>query len=329
MKRLNRKNSTIKIFIHTILISLLLFHISKAQTVDEKKYFGTFKSANPYMMSKSLYGDKIPLKANDRPQLFDIKDGKIKVMVNGEYGYVYQDDLKSDQELIEFKNMIANGLVVLNEQEKIEEAERRRNEENQSINYTSIKSSYGDSSIFIVRARNNDVALFETPNGKVITEKLPLYEPLKVIKFYDKNYVKVRGVNDKSIFGYVLLYFIEKEKGLEQWVIDEELKEQKENERLTNEKLRIEKEKRLKESNIKKEKRLKELTALYGPDKAKKLINGELWIGMTVSEAIESKGTPKRINETVTADGKKQQFVYDDLYLYFEKGVLTTYQKSY
>ena len=305
----------------TIIVIFVIIDFGYSQnlgTTVDKVYYGTFKSANPYMLTKSLYGEKIPLKSTDRPQLFDLKDGKIKVMVNGEYGYVYVDDLKSDAELIEFKNMIANGLIVLDEKQKKEGEERKRNEGIQMANYISIKANYGDSSKFIVRPRNNEVALYETPNGKVIAEKLPLYEPLKVVQFYDKNYVKVRGVNSKSTLGYVMLYYIEKDTGLDQWVLDEEIKEQKENERLAIE--------RAKAINAKK---MKELTAKYGADKAKKIMNGELWIGMTIKEATESKGLPNRINETVTANGKKQQFVYDDLYLYFEKGVLTTYQKSY
>lgn len=317
MERLSLYSSSKEINI-TFFIWLLFFQISIGQSLSDKVYYGTFKSANPYMMNKPLYGDKIQLKSTDRPQLFDMKDGKIKVMVNGEYGYVYADDLKSDSELMEFKNMIANGLIVLDEQQKKEEIERLKREENQIAKYNATKSAYGDSSFFIVRPRNKDVALFETPNGKIVSENLPQYEPLKVVKFYDKNYVHVRGVNDKSVIGYVMLYYVEKDKALEQWVLDEEIKEQRENERLANERAKAQR-----------AKRLKDLTSKYGSVKANKLVNGEIWIGMTISEAVESKGEPKRINETVTANGKKQQFVYEDLYLYFEKGVLTTYQKSY
>lgn len=51
-------------------------------------------------------------------------------------------------------------------------------------------------------------------------------------------------------------------------------------------------------------------------------------IGMTESEVYASTwGAPKKINETITAGGKREQWVYDKGYIYFENGYVTAIQK--
>lgn len=56
--------------------------------------------------------------------------------------------------------------------------------------------------------------------------------------------------------------------------------------------------------------------------------NGNIEIGMTQEEVIESIGKPKDINKTTTANGVSEQWVYDGYkYLYFEDGVLVTIQE--
>ena len=54
----------------------------------------------------------------------------------------------------------------------------------------------------------------------------------------------------------------------------------------------------------------------------------QIWLGMTKEEAILSIGKPNSINETVGTYGKHEQWVYDDRYLYFENGKLSSYQTS-
>lgn len=51
-------------------------------------------------------------------------------------------------------------------------------------------------------------------------------------------------------------------------------------------------------------------------------------VGMTQAEAMGSNwGKPKRINTTITAAGKHEQWVYGGAnYLYFENGILTAIQ---
>jgi hypothetical protein len=64
------------------------------------------------------------------------------------------------------------------------------------------------------------------------------------------------------------------------------------------------------------------------PPKAPKGDNG-VSIGMTGEQVRKSSwGRPKSINETITARGKHEQWVYGGNYLYFENGVLTSIQTS-
>lgn len=61
----------------------------------------------------------------------------------------------------------------------------------------------------------------------------------------------------------------------------------------------------------------------------KLLTNNEVRIGMTAEQVIRICGKPNRINESVNARGKSEQWVYEsETYLYFENGILTSYSLS-
>jgi len=61
----------------------------------------------------------------------------------------------------------------------------------------------------------------------------------------------------------------------------------------------------------------------------KLLTNKEVRIGMTAEQVIRLCGKPNRINESVNARGKNEQWVYaSGTYLYFENGILTSYSLS-
>ncbi len=68
------------------------------------------------------------------------------------------------------------------------------------------------------------------------------------------------------------------------------------------------------------------LTEKYGAVDARRILNGQIWIGMTGAMAQESIGNPKDINRTVNSYGIKEQWVYESRNLYFEDGILTTWQ---
>jgi len=66
------------------------------------------------------------------------------------------------------------------------------------------------------------------------------------------------------------------------------------------------------------------------PEEIKKLLtNKEVRIGMTAEQVIRLCGKPDRINESVSARGKSEQWVYGSgIYLYFENGILSSYSLS-
>lgn len=74
------------------------------------------------------------------------------------------------------------------------------------------------------------------------------------------------------------------------------------------------------------EKRRKSLIAKYGEKVGTQIYEGYYWIGMTKEMAKESLGSPNDINKSVGAWGVHEQWVYGDSYLYFENGILTSYQ---
>jgi hypothetical protein len=75
-----------------------------------------------------------------------------------------------------------------------------------------------------------------------------------------------------------------------------------------------------------KEERKQKLISKYGEAASIKILNGRVWIGMTKEMAVESWGRPDDINRTVSASNIHEQWVYGRQYLYFENGILTTFQ---
>ena len=64
----------------------------------------------------------------------------------------------------------------------------------------------------------------------------------------------------------------------------------------------------------------------YGVKTYNELKNGYYWIGMNKEMATISLGSPNDINRTVGSWGVHEQWVYDEINLYFENGKLTSYQ---
>ena len=60
---------------------------------------------------------------------------------------------------------------------------------------------------------------------------------------------------------------------------------------------------------------------------ASKIRAHKYWIGMTTEMARLSRGNPDDINRSVGSWGTHEQWVYDNLYLYFEDGKLTNWQE--
>ena len=68
----------------------------------------------------------------------------------------------------------------------------------------------------------------------------------------------------------------------------------------------------------------------WDEDVKKKIVAGELVLGMNEEQVMSTCGKPRDVNRTITARGSDEQWVYelgsDRAYLYFENGVFTSYQ---
>lgn len=56
------------------------------------------------------------------------------------------------------------------------------------------------------------------------------------------------------------------------------------------------------------------------------ILGSKIQLGMTTDQAFASWGYPEDINRTVGSWGTHEQWVYSSKYLYFENGVLTSWQ---
>lgn len=74
--------------------------------------------------------------------------------------------------------------------------------------------------------------------------------------------------------------------------------------------------------------RFQKLVKLYGRENSVKIINGELWQGMSYGMVLESIGKPNSKNSTNTDDGVKEQWIYSDYNLYFINGELKNWTKK-
>jgi len=71
------------------------------------------------------------------------------------------------------------------------------------------------------------------------------------------------------------------------------------------------------------------LAKKWPPNIEQAVIERKVFVGMTTEQAQLAWGPPARINETIHATGKFEQWVYgSDRYLYFESGKLTAIQSS-
>ncbi len=68
------------------------------------------------------------------------------------------------------------------------------------------------------------------------------------------------------------------------------------------------------------------IVSQYGEEIGRKLLSGIYWLGMTDKMAKISFGNPIKINKSVGSWGVHEQWVYEGKYLYFENGVLTSWQ---
>ena len=146
--------------------------------------------------------------------------------------------------------------------------------------------------------------LTRTPNKYDLVIHLPSNKKVRVLDYNDKYY----KINYNDSVGWVLKVALISESEKQKIAADKKAKE-------FSDRMQYQK---YKEDLIKK----------YGSSTAEKILYGMIWLGMTEEMARLSKGSPTKINRTVGSWGVHEQWVYDfeDMYLYFENGILTSWQ---
>lgn len=163
-----------------------------------------------------------------------------------------------------------------------------------------------------------------SPMSNIIT-KINQNDTVKLTDFQDGYWI----VNKDQYFGYLSdLYINETEEVKifkEELIrINEEFRIKKEKEEA--EKKRLENEKKTAIQKQKENEYRQKIISQFGKETGQKLLDGYYWIGMTDKMARISLGEPRSINRTVGTWGVHEQWVYYNIYLYFEDGILTSFQ---
>jgi hypothetical protein len=154
---------------------------------------------------------------------------------------------------------------------------------------------------------NSDILTLVNPNDTVL-----------LTGYNDGYWVVNRG----QYFGYINEMYIRGEPGLDKFKSSMLFR----NEVLKNRALDEERDKQLAEYKKKQAQKRVYLINKYGKHKGERLLARSFWIGMTDEEAIDSLGPPENINSTVGTWGRNEQWIYERLYLYFDNGIMTSYQ---
>lgn len=132
---------------------------------------------------------------------------------------------------------------------------------------------------------------------------------------YENEYLKI-AYNNK--IGFVNTVWAENNDAISKYI---KLKKIEDNHKIFQESL-----KREQEEKILQQQQEKKILKKYGQKILDRIKGGKIWIGMTSEMARMSIGNPIKINQSVGKWGTHQQWVYDSTYLYFENGILTSYQ---
>lgn len=183
--------------------------------------------------------------------------------------------------------------------------------------YALSSNSIGEFTVDAVLKMQGKIKKNADPFSEILTI-VPAGDTVKLTD-YKKGYWVI---NKGEFFGYISeIYFVET-KSL--------LTFKKELIRKNDELLRQEEEKKKKADAEMLEKASIEyknkLTKKYGASTADKLLKGYIWLGMTKEMAKISLGDPRNINRSVGSWGVKEQWVYHSVYLYFDNGILSSYQ---
>jgi len=213
----------------------------------------------------------------------------------------------------EVKKLKQNKILLESKIQSLEDSLDKIKKELTYLEFANIKRLAQDSSLTGTIYKTGKLRVSPGPVGDLITS---LTEGEKVIILdYSDGYF---GVCSDNYCGYMNEMWINKNDEI--WSFIKAKKE----EAYELEKLKEEQEKKaIAAEQAKLDKKYREK---YGEETYKKLKNGYYWLEMTREMAIISLGYPLEINKSVGSWGVKEQWVYDEMYLYFENGYLSSYQ---
>ena len=229
-----------------------------------------------------------------------------------------------------FLILIFSSFMFLGQENNISELENKKKEIINQINILNDSIKIIDleinaiKSIEIQKMITNSTLKATVQKGAKLKKNPDVFSELIIVLLEDKEVTILDyfdgyfGVCTDSICGYMSGLWINQNNKINEFIRLKE-DEKKELERLENEqKIKIQKAEwaELEKIYIKK----------YGQTTYSKLKQGYYWIGMTREMATISLGSTNDINRTVGSWGVHEQWVYDNLYLYFENGILTSYQ---
>lgn len=226
----------------------------------------------------------------------------------------YLNVFSQEKEISELENLKFELIGKIN---KLNDSLKKIDKQINFIKSRDIKNLATDS--LLTTTARKDAYIKKTPDvlGEIIS-KLDESKKIVIMDYIDGYF----GICTDSICGYMSEMWIQKNDKIYDF-IKVKNKEQEEIKRL--EKQNDLKAKKAEYAKLEKELE-KEYIKKYGQKTYDKLKEGYYWIGMNREMATISLGRPKDINRTVGFWGVHEQWVYDDIYLYFENGKLTSYQ---
>lgn len=178
-----------------------------------------------------------------------------------------------------------------------------------------LKYENNDSLLFIKTVTTMEAKLRRNSDpSSTILERIPGGDTITILDFFDNYW----GVRHDSVYGYLHSVYLVNTDEMETIIY----LHRQEIERINQAALESDK----KEKELLQKEFKDMLYNKFGSEVAKRLLKNQYWIGMTDEMALISLGSPDKKNRSVGSWGIHEQWIYGDTYLYFENGVLNSYQ---
>lgn len=195
---------------------------------------------------------------------------------------------------------------------------------NDSLSVIDRKIASVNSTLEFSQMPNVKIEAVISKRGKIKDAPSPLANEIKVfadekkiiILDYVDEYFKVC---DGDVCGFASTLWIVNSPEIEQYV---------DNKKAVDNAIRIANAKRIsQQQELQVKKKEEYLVKKLGLKTYNSLKDGYYWLGMTKEMALIAFGNPTDVNETVGSWGTREQWVYNNIYLYFENGILASYQR--